>query len=305
MHGDEDVALVLGREHLAVVELHPERRDVGAEQLRGLGELGARAVLAVLRVERGALVAERVAEVRHRRLRRHAMQRIVRRVVAHPVASVVGEPQVLVLRVEVHADRVAHAHRDGLERPLVRVDPRDRSLRVIWQHDVARGADVEVQLAVRPHHQVFPEMPRRAAGIEIVDHHLALARTVELALDPVVARDAPALRDIQRALAEGDAVGRVEAAQDGLHLALAAAADHRVDVLRVAVADEQRALVAHRHRASLGNAIDPYLDLEARRHLERVDRQVLGRAPGHVGREGMQSRLRQRGRLALLPRGWR
>jgi hypothetical protein len=75
---------------------------------------------------------------------------------------------------------------------------------------------------------------------------------VELALDPVVAFDAAALGDVQGALAENDAVGRVLAAEDCLHLALAALADHRVDVLAVAVADEQRALVAHGHRARLG-----------------------------------------------------
>src|SRR5262249_28284439 len=51
-HRDEDVVLVLGREHLAAVEAHADRRDVRAELERRLVELAARAVLAELRIRR-------------------------------------------------------------------------------------------------------------------------------------------------------------------------------------------------------------------------------------------------------------
>jgi hypothetical protein len=109
-----------------------------------------------------------------------------------------------------------------------------------------------------------------------------------MVLDAFVAGDAVALGDVQRALAEDDAIGRIHALQDRLHFALAAAVDHRVDVLRNPVADEYRALVAERERTRLGHAVGPDLDLEAGRHLESVDRQVLGRAAGQVRRERVQ-----------------
>jgi hypothetical protein len=67
--GDEDVAAVLGREHLARVEAHAERRHVRAEDLRRPRELVARAARPELGVERVALVAVREAEV-HPGLRR-------------------------------------------------------------------------------------------------------------------------------------------------------------------------------------------------------------------------------------------
>src|SRR6185295_20122322 len=105
-----------------------------------------------------------------------------------------------------------------------------------------RRADVEVQLAVGAHRQVLPEVAGLAVRIDVLDHDLARARTVELVLDAVVARDLAALGDEERALPEDDAVGRILSGEDRLHLALAALADHRVDVLGVAVADEQRAL---------------------------------------------------------------
>src|SRR6185436_13847771 len=98
--------------------------------------------------------------------------------------------------------------------------------------------------------------------------------TIELALDAVVARDAAALGDVQRTFVEDDAVRRIEAFQDRLDLALAALVGHRIDVLRVAVADEHRAVVAERERARFGDAVHPGLDLEAARNLERVERQL-------------------------------
>jgi len=107
--------------------------------------------------------------------------------------------------------RVAHAQRHRLEHALRRIDAHDRSLRVVRHHDVAGGADVEVELAVRAHRQELPEVARGALRIEVVDHHLALGGAVELVLDAVVARDAAALGDVQRSLAERDAVRRVQA----------------------------------------------------------------------------------------------
>src|SRR5439155_13414245 len=61
--GDENVVLVFGRKHLAGVEAHPERGNVRAELQHRRGELRAGAILAVLGVERVALVAIRKAEM--------------------------------------------------------------------------------------------------------------------------------------------------------------------------------------------------------------------------------------------------
>ncbi len=88
--------------------------------------------------------------------------------------------------------------------------------------------------------------------IEVVDHDFPLGRIVQAALDAVVARDAPALGDVERALAERHAVGRLHALEDLLHLALAAAIDDGINVGEIAVADEHGAVVAEGERARLG-----------------------------------------------------
>src|SRR4029453_10521569 len=61
--GDEDGVLVLGREHIAGVEAHAERRGVRTEEGCRRLELAAAMAPAELRVAEVALVAERIAEV--------------------------------------------------------------------------------------------------------------------------------------------------------------------------------------------------------------------------------------------------
>ena len=140
--------------------------------------------------------------------------------------------------------------------------------------------------------------------VEVVDHHPRLRRAGEPVLDAFVGGDAVALGDVERAVVEGDAVRRVEAAQHLGDGALAALVDDRVDVLQVAVADEHRSLVAERERARLGDAIGVDLDLEAGRDLELVERQLAGGAAGEDGGEGVEGRRGLVGRATLLPR-WR
>jgi hypothetical protein len=139
--------------------------------------------------------------------------------------------------------------------------------------------------------------------IEVVDHDLRLGRVVEPILDALVGGDAMPLGDVERALAERHAVGRVQALEHLGDGALAVLVDDRVDVLEVAVADEHRPLVAQRQRARLGDAVGVHLDLEPGRHLELVERQLARRTAGEDWRDRVQRRAVLIGRAALLPRG--
>ena len=106
MPGDENVVLVFGRKHLAGVEAHPERGNVRAELQHRRGELRAGAVLAVLGVERVALVAIRKAEMLA--LMFDYIELVRGHVIADPVAAIVGKPQLFGLRVPVETHRLAH-----------------------------------------------------------------------------------------------------------------------------------------------------------------------------------------------------
>ena len=78
---------------------------------------------------------------------------------------------------------------------------------------------------------------------------------VELGVDVVVAQDAVDLGDVERAVLEGDAVGDVEAAGDGVDrvdLAVAVAIDHGVDRALLLGSDEDHAVGARRERARPG-----------------------------------------------------
>ena len=117
MRSHEGAALVLGREHLARVEAHAQLGLVGGELDLRLGPLRRRVHALQVRCRGGArnlhavAVDVRVAEVFTARLG-DAVQFAGRDVVAHAVGLVVGEPDGLVLGVDVHAHGVPHATRD-------------------------------------------------------------------------------------------------------------------------------------------------------------------------------------------------
>src|SRR4030095_7312362 len=105
--GDEDAAAVFLGEHPAGVEPHADGRDVRAELSGRWRELAARTPGVVLRVADAVAVAERKAQARADP--RQVIQLIGGVIVAEPVATVVGEPQIAARRIEVEADAIAHA----------------------------------------------------------------------------------------------------------------------------------------------------------------------------------------------------
>jgi hypothetical protein len=159
------------------------------------------------------------------------------------------------LGVPVEAHAVAHAVREVLEAAPVRVHPRDIGVGVGRDADVTGRADVEVELAVGSKGQVLPPV-RHVAGQDVV-HDFHRGRTVELVLDPDHLGDAVDLGDVERARPEGHAVGEVEPLGDGLHLALPAPVDHRVDIAGGAAADKERALVAPGHDPRVVETVRP------------------------------------------------
>jgi hypothetical protein len=104
-----------------------------------------------------------------------------------------------------------------------------------------------------------------------------LRRIVEIVLDLVDLRQLRQFHDVERAVLEGDAVRPVEPRGDDLHLALAALVDDGIDLVLQPRANEHGALVAERERARIRHAAGIDLDLEALRHLDLVERQLVGR----------------------------
>src|SRR5262245_7432502 len=106
----------------------------------------------------------------------------------------------------IEPDGVAHTLDVVLGNAGRGVDPPDGRLKIRWHDDTDWRDDVLVELAFGSEGEDFPDVARLLFRIEAVDHDLRLRRIVELVLEAVVARNAVALGDVERALVEGDSV---------------------------------------------------------------------------------------------------
>src|SRR5919197_3594744 len=220
-------------------------------------------LIAVARIGHVAAVAVWKAEV-HAGARR-AVELVRRHVVAHVVGAVVGEPELLGARVPVEADAVADAARVGFAL-AVRAVAHDGAVFALRLAHVARRADADIEKTVGPEANRLVAVMRMAR--QIGGDQLRLGRILQAALDRLVARDAAHLGDVERALAERDAVRRVQASRDDARGA--AARRHGIDV-SFAAADEERAALAERERAGAGDVFPIYADAKARRQLDLVE----------------------------------
>ena len=140
--------------------------------------------------------------------------------------------------------------------------------------DVARRADLEIELVVRPDGEELPAMGLIFRQV-VVDND-RLRRVVEVVLDLFDLRNSGELRDVQCAVLEGEAVWPIQPRVDRLDLALSAPVDDGIDLVEQAAADEHRALVPLPQRARIAYARRIELDLEALRRLQLLERQLVG-----------------------------
>ena len=130
---------------------------MGAEVPRRRHEFAARLQAAEFRIGDRAAMAIGVTEVLAGA--GYAIELVGWNVVTEHVAAIVGEPELLRLRVPVEADRIAHASRHDFPATTIGIDARDdRVLLGIGLADVARRADRHVQLAVRTEGDEFAAM---------------------------------------------------------------------------------------------------------------------------------------------------
>src|ERR1700733_3681256 len=118
--GEEDVVPVLSRETVPGVELHAQHPHVRPDVQGRRCELAALVAHGVFRIRNVALVTIGIAEVLT--VLDQVVELVGRDVVAHPVARILGEPELAGSRIDVAADAVALAERSHLRQALVRVD---------------------------------------------------------------------------------------------------------------------------------------------------------------------------------------
>jgi hypothetical protein len=136
---DEDLAAISLREHRARVESHPKRGDVRPEVHGWLNEAVRRVALPVLGI--GNIVSVEVRETEIEPGCGRTVEFVGRLVVAQPVSSVVGEPEISRGRIPIEPDAVPDSARVHFEICSVGVHPGDRAVNSLGDADVARRTD--------------------------------------------------------------------------------------------------------------------------------------------------------------------
>ena len=145
MFGDEDLIAVFLGKHVAGVETHSQSRYVRTEILDGRDKLVATALIAELGIGDVGAMAVGIAEVLS--IGGYSVQFVRGHIVAHPVSSIVREPQLARFWVPIEADGVANASRYDTE-GTIGVQSSYRRVRIAASADVARRAD-QVRIANR------------------------------------------------------------------------------------------------------------------------------------------------------------
>src|SRR6266852_2769565 len=154
-----------------------------------------------------ALMAERVAEVLPDF--RPSIELVLRHVFRQPVARVFGEVKLVRPGAKIHSDDLSYPPSDHLRAAAVEVDAPDLCMGVRWHADVARRANLEIELVVGPDGQKLPAVRLVLRKVTIDDRRLR--RVVEVVLDLFDPRDLGQLGDVERAVVKGDPIRAVEA----------------------------------------------------------------------------------------------
>ena len=228
-----------------------------------------------------------------------SVELVVGLLLGEPVALVLGEIELLQCRVPIHPDDLANPAGHHFHAAAVEVDAADLGVGRRRHADVARRADVEIELVVRPDGQKLPAM--RLVVRQIAIDEGRLRRVVELALDIVDLRDLVDLGDVERTVVEGDAVGRMQPARQHLDLTLAVLVDQRIDLVEQTAADENGALVADPQRARIADPAGIDLDMEVRGQFQLGLRQLVGGGGDRRRKDRRDVRDRRVVRPALRP----
>jgi hypothetical protein len=232
-----------------------------------------------------------------------------------------GKVEFLAHRVPVEADGIAHSAHHHFGAAAIKVDAAQLPVGLRRLANVARRADIDVELVVRSQAHELPAV--RLVVEKIAVDHDGLRRIVEVVLDVLQLGDASAFGDIERAPVEDEAVGPVHARGDHFHLAFAVTVDDCVDLVEQAVADEYGPLVANPQRTCIRDTARIDFDVETLGQLQLRSRQLVRRRPerqwcdvrqllGDLGignvraaRHGGRHRLHGRNRFRCLGRGCR
>src|SRR5215471_5591880 len=166
----------------------------------------------------------------------------------------------------VHPDDLSNPSRHDFRAAAVEVDTTDLRVGGRWHADVARCADIEIELVVGADGEELPAV-RLVFGQIVVDNN-RLGRVIEVVLNLLNLRDLRELGNIEGAVGELETVRPVEARIERLDLASARQLVDGVDLVKETCTDEDGALVTLAQRPRICDTACIDLDLKALGCLE-------------------------------------
>src|SRR5262245_31003842 len=129
-------------------------------------------------------------------------------ILRQPIAAVFGEVELPQHRVPVHSDDLPNPSRHDFRAAAVEIDTAELGMGGRRHADIARCADVEIELVVGTNGEEFPAV-RLVLGQIVVDHDW-LGRVIEVVLDLLNLRDLRELADVEGAVGERETVRPIE-----------------------------------------------------------------------------------------------
>src|SRR5215469_12816405 len=175
----------------------------------------------------------------------------------------------------VHSDDLPNPARYDFRAAAVEIDTAELPMGGRRHADIARCADVEIELVVGTDGEEFPAV-RLVLGQIVVDNDW-LGRVIEVALDLLNLRDLRELGDVEGAIGESEAVRAIESRVQRLDLAFTRLVSDGVDLIQDAAAYEYGALVALPQRTRIGETACIDFDLKTLGRFQLLGRQSVDR----------------------------
>src|SRR5438552_2159448 len=134
----------------------------------------------------------------------HAVELVFRYVFRQPISLIFSEIELLGDGVPVHPEDLADTVRNDLQAATVQIETINLRVPLGWHADVARRADLEIELLVGTDGEILPTV--RLVLRQVAEDDGRFRWVVEVVFDLVDFGDLGELCDIERALVQDDAV---------------------------------------------------------------------------------------------------
>ena len=273
---NQDLVPVLCREHSSGVKAHADGGHMRTQFLGGRCEFITATLLAELRIGNIPTVAIGVAKVKSRT--RRPVELIRGTVVAQPVPTVIGEPELPGFRMPVKPHGISDPVGEYLQTRPVRPHAQHRSVAFIFRPaSITGGSHWHIKPAIRPHGDESPAVAP-VPGKAIPNQH-RIGGIRQPGFNAVKAPHLMGFRHVEVSLMKSHTVGRAHLLGQGddlVPLVISIGVHHRIDGPLSPGADKKGAVGTQGHGTSVRNITGVKVDAESGRKLNEIQTGLHG-----------------------------